>query len=34
MKTTRQINIEDRSGYFFTDMTNIDDIDPSLLNVV
>ena len=23
MKTTRQINIEDKSGYFFNDMANI-----------
>ena len=32
MKTARQINIEDRSGYFFNDMANINDFDPSLLN--
>ena len=33
MKTIRQINTEDRSGCFFTDMTNIHDFDPSLLNI-
>ena len=33
MKTTRQINIENRQGYFFNDMTNISDFDPSLLNI-
>ena len=26
MKITRQLTIEDRSGYFFTDMTNIDKV--------
>ena len=26
MKITRQLIIEDRSGYFFTDMTNIDKV--------
>ena len=31
--TTRQLNIEDRSGYFFSDMNNILDFDPSLLNI-
>ena len=30
MKTIRQINIENRQGYFFNEMTNI---DPSLLNI-
>ena len=33
MKTTRQIIIKDKSGYFFTDVTNINDFDPSLLNI-
>ena len=33
MKTIRQINIESRQGYFFNDMTNINDFDPSLLNI-
>ena len=33
MKTIRQINIENRQGYFFNDMKNINDFDPSLLNV-
>ena len=33
MKTTRQINIENRQGYFFNDMTNVSDFDPSLLNI-
>ena len=31
MKTTTKINIEENSGYFFTDMINILDFDPSLL---
>ena len=33
MKTIRQINSENRQGYFFNDMTNINDFDPSLLNI-
>ena len=33
MKTIRQINIENRQDYFFNDMTNIKDFDPSLLNI-
>ena len=33
MKTIRQINIKNRQGYFFNDMTNINDFDPSLLNI-
>ena len=33
MKTTRQLNIEDRSAYFFSDMINILDFDPSLLKI-
>ena len=33
MKTIKQINIENRHNYFFNDMTNINDFDPSLLNI-
>ena len=33
MKTIRQVNIENRQNYFFNDMTNISDFDPSLLNI-
>ena len=33
MKTIRQINIENRQNYFFNHMTNINDFDPSLLNI-
>ena len=33
MKTIRQVNIENRQGYFFTSRTNIDDFDLSLLNI-
>ena len=33
MKVVRQINIENKPGYFFYDMTNINDIDLSLLNI-
>ena len=32
MKTIRQVNIENRQG-FFNDMTNINNFDPSLLNI-
>ena len=32
MKTTRQVNIEDRSEYFFNDITNINDFDSSFIN--
>ena len=32
MKITGQLTIENRSGYFFSDMTNINDFDSSLLN--
>ena len=31
MKTIRELNIKDWSGYFFTNMTNINDIDPEFL---
>ena len=33
MKTIRQINIENRQNYFFNEMININDFDPSLLNI-
>ena len=33
MKTIKQINIENRLKYFFNDMTNVNDFDPSLLNI-
>ena len=33
MKTIRQINIKNRQGYFFSDVTNIRDFDPSLLDI-
>ena len=33
METIRQTNIESRQGYCFNDMTNINDFDPSLLNI-
>ena len=33
MKTIRQMNIENRQSYFFNEMTNINDFDPSLLNI-
>ena len=33
MKTIRQINIENRQGYFFNDMANINDFDLGLLNI-
>ena len=29
MKTIRELNIKDWSGYFFTNTTNINDIDPN-----
>ena len=28
MKTIRKLNIKDWSGYFFSEMVNISDIDP------
>ena len=31
MKTTKRLNIEDKSGYYFMNMTNINDFDPKLL---
>ena len=33
MKTSRQLNIEERSGYFFSSITNVSDVDPNLLDV-
>ena len=33
MKTIRQVNIENRQNYFFNDMTNTKNFDPSLLNI-
>ena len=33
MRTIRQANIKNLQNYFFNDMTNIGDFDPSLLNV-
>ena len=33
MKTIGQINIENRHNSFFNDMTNINNFDPSLLNI-
>ena len=33
MKTVRRKNITSRPGYFFNDMTNINDFDPILLNI-
>ena len=31
MKTIKQVNTENRRNYFFNEMTNISDFDPSLL---
>ena len=31
MRTIRQVNIKNRQNYFFNDITNISDFDPSLL---
>ena len=33
MKIIRQINFENRQNYFFNDISNINDFDPSLLNI-
>ena len=33
MKTIRKINIKNRQGYYFNDMTNVNDFDLSLLNI-
>ena len=31
MKTIKGLNIQDKPGYFFTNMTNINDLNPELL---
>ena len=31
MKIVKRLNIEDKSGYYFMNMTNIKDFDPKLL---
>ena len=31
MKTVKILNIEDKSGYFFMNMTSINDLDPAFL---
>ena len=31
MKTVKRLNFEDKPGYFFMNMTNINDFDPKLL---
>ena len=33
MKTIRQVNIKNCQNYFFNNMTNIGDLDLSLLNI-
>ena len=33
MKTIKEVNIKNRQNYFFNDMINISDFDPSLLNI-
>ena len=33
MKIIKELNIKDWSGYFFTNMTNINNIDPEFLLV-
>ena len=33
MKTIRQINIGNIQGYFFNDMTNFNNFDPSLFSI-
>ena len=33
MIVTRQLNIKDRAGHFFSNMININDFDPGLLHV-
>ena len=33
MKTIRELNIKDWSGYFFNNMTNINDIDSEFLRI-
>ena len=31
MKTVKKLNIKDKPGYFFMNMTNINDFDPNFL---
>ena len=31
MKTVKSLNIQDKPGYFFTNMTSTNDFDPGLL---
>ena len=31
MKTVKRLNIKDKPGYFFMNLTNIDDFDPKLI---
>ena len=31
MKPTKRLNIEEKSGYYFMNMTNVNDFDPKLL---
>ena len=31
MKATKILNIEDKTGYYFVNMTNINEFDPKLL---
>ena len=33
MKVTRQLNIKEKEGYFFTDMINVNNFDLGLLHV-
>ena len=33
MKNLRQVNIKNRQNYFFNSMTNIKNVDPSLLSI-
>ena len=33
MRTIKQMNIQNRQNYFFNDMINVSDFDPSLLNL-
>ena len=33
MKTVKRENIKEKPGYFFTDMTNINDLDPNFLMI-
>ena len=33
MRAIKQVNITNRQNYFFNDITNIEDFDPSLLTI-